>query len=41
MTYTINRTIPDADIDAAERRTREALAEHGFGVLTAVSLVVV
>lgn len=38
MTYTINRTIPDADIDAAERRTREALAEHGFGVLTEIDV---
>lgn len=36
MTYTTNRTIPDADIDAAELRTLEALAEHGFGVLTEI-----
>ena len=34
MTYTINRKIPDADIDAVESRTREALAAQGFGVLT-------
>jgi len=38
MTYTINRVIPDADIDAVERRTREALAAYGFGVLTEIDV---
>lgn len=36
MSYTINRTISDAGIDAVEARTREALAAHGFGVLTEI-----
>ena len=36
MSYTINRTISDASIDAVEARTREALAAHGFGVLTEI-----
>jgi uncharacterized protein (DUF302 family) len=38
MTYTINRKIPDADIDAVESRTREALAAQGFGVLTEIDV---
>lgn len=38
MTYTINRKIPDADINAVESRTREALASHGFGVLTEIDV---
>lgn len=38
MTYTINRKIPDADIDAVESRTREALAVQGFGVLTEIDV---
>jgi uncharacterized protein (DUF302 family) len=38
MTYTIDRKIPDADIDAVESRTREALASHGFGVLTEIDV---
>jgi len=38
MTYTINRKIPDAGIDAVERRTREALASQGFGVLTEIDV---
>lgn len=38
MTYTINRKIADADINAVESRTREALASHGFGVLTEIDV---
>ena len=38
MTYTINRKISDADIDSVEGRTREALADHGFGVLTEIDV---
>ena len=38
MTYTIDRTIADADIDAVEARTRKALADHGFGVLTEIDV---
>ncbi len=34
MSYTINRLIPGADIGAVDARTRAALAEQGFGVLT-------
>ena len=34
MNYTINRVIPGADIGAVDARTRAALAEQGFGVLT-------
>lgn len=34
MPYTINRKISGAGIHAVEVRTREALAEHGFGILT-------
>lgn len=38
MPYTINRKISGAGIDAVEIRTREALAEHGFGVLTEIDV---
>ena len=38
MAYTINRKIPDTDIDTVERRTREALAAQGFGVLTEIDV---
>ncbi len=38
MSYTINRTISDAGIDAVEARTRKALAAHGFGVLTEIDV---
>ena len=38
MTYTINRKFSDADIDSVEGRTREALADHGFGVLTEIDV---
>jgi uncharacterized protein (DUF302 family) len=38
MTYTINRMIADAGIDDVDSRAREALANHGFGVLTEIDV---
>lgn len=38
MTYTLDRFIPEAGIDAAEGRVRKALADHGFGVLTEIDV---
>ncbi len=38
MSYTIDRLIPDADIDAVDERTRAALSRHGFGVLTEIDV---
>ena len=38
MTYTINRMISGASIDDIDARTREALANHGFGVLTEIDV---
>ncbi|PQO22388.1 hypothetical protein C2I36_13415 [Rhodobacteraceae bacterium WD3A24] len=38
MTYTINRTIRETDFEAVDKRVREALAEHGFGVLTEIDV---
>ncbi|MBU4528034.1 MAG: DUF302 domain-containing protein [Desulfomicrobium sp.] len=38
MTYTINRMISGADIDDIDARTRDALAKHGFGVLTEIDV---
>jgi uncharacterized protein (DUF302 family) len=38
MTYTINRMISDAGIDEVDARTRKALADHGFGVLTEIDV---
>jgi len=38
MTYTINRMITGAGIDDIETRTREALANQGFGVLTEIDV---
>ncbi len=38
MTYTINRLIKDADIDAVDTRVRAALTKKGFGVLTEIDV---
>lgn len=38
MAYTIDRLIESTDIDAVDARTREALAAHGFGVLTEIDV---
>jgi uncharacterized protein (DUF302 family) len=38
MSYTINRMISGAGIDDVDARTRKALANHGFGVLTEIDV---
>ncbi|MCV0393877.1 MAG: DUF302 domain-containing protein [Rhizobiaceae bacterium] len=38
MSYTIDRTIANTDIDAADAKTRKALEEHGFGILTEIDV---
>jgi uncharacterized protein (DUF302 family) len=38
MSYTIDRVIADASIDDVDARTRTALAEKGFGVLTEIDV---
>ena len=38
MSYTIDRVIDDADFDEVDSRTRAALANHGFGVLTEIDV---
>lgn len=38
MSYTINRTFPDATMNDVEARTRAALANEGFGVLTEIDV---
>ena len=38
MSYTLNRLIEKSDIDVVDARTREALAAHGFGVLTEIDV---
>jgi len=38
MSYTINRTITDADFATVDSRTRTALSAHGFGVLTEIDV---
>jgi len=38
MSYTIDRVIDDADFEEVDSRTRAALANHGFGVLTEIDV---
>lgn len=38
MSYTINRVIKDAGFEDVDQRTRKALADHGFGVLTEIDV---
>ena len=38
MSYTINRIIDSTDFEDVDARTRAALAEHGFGVLTEIDV---
>lgn len=38
MTYTINRIVSGATFDAVDQRTRQALADKGFGVLTEIDV---
>jgi len=38
MSYTINRTFDGADFEEIDKRTREALAAQGFGVLTEIDV---
>ena len=38
MDYTINRLIADAEFDAVEARTRAALTDNGFGILTEIDV---
>ncbi len=38
MSYTIDRTITDADFESVDGRVREALAAHGFGILTEIDV---
>ncbi len=38
MDYTMDRLIPDAEIDAVDARDRDALTDHGFGVLTEIDV---
>ncbi|WP_273207545.1 DUF302 domain-containing protein [Marinobacter subterrani] len=38
MSYTINRIIKDADFEGVDQRARQALTDHGFGVLTEIDV---
>ena len=38
MNYTINRKIADADLEAVDARTRVALSDKGFGILTEIDV---
>ncbi|MBV1865257.1 MAG: DUF302 domain-containing protein [Rhodobacteraceae bacterium] len=38
MSYTIDRTITDADFETVDARTRKALVDAGFGVLTEIDV---
>ena len=38
MSYTIDRFIKDVDFEDVDRRARQALTDHGFGVLTEIDV---
>ncbi|MCR8916353.1 DUF302 domain-containing protein [Marinobacter panjinensis] len=38
MSYTINRIIKNVDFEDVDKRARQALADHGFGVLTEIDV---
>ena len=38
MNYTINRMFNDSTFDDIDARTRSALADHGFGILTEIDV---
>ena len=38
MSYSINRLITDSDFEQVDQRTRKALTDHGFGVLTEIDV---
>ncbi|WP_392338375.1 DUF302 domain-containing protein [Loktanella salsilacus] len=38
MTYTINRTITGSDFKEVDARTRKALSDAGFGILTEIDV---
>lgn len=38
MSYTINRVIKNAEFEEVDERVRQALADHGFGVLTEIDV---
>jgi len=38
MDYTINRLIADADFETVDARTRAALTDNGFGILTEIDV---
>ncbi|KPU84677.1 hypothetical protein JI58_02420 [Marinosulfonomonas sp. PRT-SC04] len=38
MSYTLNRLLADVDMATAEARTRTALADNGFGIMTEIDV---
>ncbi|MBD3639513.1 MAG: DUF302 domain-containing protein [Marinobacter sp.] len=38
MSYTINRVISNGDFEEVDQRARQALGDHGFGVLTEIDV---
>ena len=38
MSYTLNRIIAGESLEVVDARTRKALADHGFGVLTEIDV---